>query len=305
MSFFRRLFSTSRQSGATAPASESTPVEEQNIDRSTPEAVSPSTVEFFTRDSLIQKFMEIRDRGWVENTQKGNDGAAGNILENLLGIPTNNIPIPDASGWELKTQSKNTQSLISLSHKEPEPRNERVVQRFLTPNYGWSHADAGGKYPADEKSFRQTMNGATYTDRGFKVTVNRNLHRLEVEFNSAMVSTRHQGWLDMVKARVGNLGPLAITPYWNFNDLYLSIGRKFYNCFLVRYDVKRENGKEYFHYNEAYMLKNVDIDKFIDCIESGKVKVEFDARTHHNHGTKMRMFFRDIPYAYKEVSRVM
>ena len=50
---------------------------------------------------------------------------------------------------------------------------------------------------------------------------------------------------------------------------------------------------------------NIDIDKFIECIESGKVKVEFDARTHHNHGTKMRMFFKDIPYAYSEVTRVM
>ena len=299
MSFFRRLFSTSRRSGEPAPAVEPTPVEEQ------PAPVTPSTVEFFTRDSLIQKFMEIRDMGWVENTQRGNDGAAGNILENMLGIPTNNIPIPDASGWELKTQKKNTQSLISLSHKEPEPRELRVVQRFLSPNYGWSHQEAGGRYPADEKSFRQTMNGATYTDRGFKVTVNHELRRLEVEFNSAMVDERHREWLESVRARVGNIGPLEITPYWTFNDLYLSIGRKFYNCFLVRCDVKHEDGKEYFHYNEAYMLKNVDIDKFIECIESGKVKVEFDARTHHNHGTKMRMFFRDIPYAYREVTRVM
>ena len=295
MSIFSKWFSASKRSGATEPAVEQ------------PEEVAAELqqVEFFTRDSLIQKFIEIRDMGWVENTQRGNDGAAGNILENLLGIPTNNIPIPDASGWELKTQRKNTQSLISLSHKEPEPRGARVVTRFLLPNYGWSHAEAGQTYPADEKSFRQTMNGATYTDRGFKVSVNRELRRLEVEFNSAMVDSRHQEWLEMVRARVGNLGPLEITPYWTFNDLYISIGRKFYNCFLVRYDVKFEDNKEFFHYNEAYMLKNVDIDKFIECIESGKVKVEFDARTHHNHGTKMRMFFRDIPYAYSEVTRVM
>ena len=304
MSIFRRIFSTSRQSGVPEPAIEPAAHEMENTDRQQPATDQPSTVEFFTRDSLIQRFMEIRDSGWVENTQRGNDGGPGNILENLLGIPTNNIPIPDASGWELKTQSKNTTSLISLSHKEPEPRNEKVVQRFLLPNYGWSHSEAGQKYPADEKSFRQTMNGATYTDRGFKVTVNRDLRRLEVEFNSAMVSDRHRQWLDMVNARVG-LGPLEITPYWKFNDLYLSIGRKFYNCFLVRYDVKREGGTEFLHFNEAYMLKNVDIDKFIDCIESGKVKVEFDARTHHNHGTKMRMMFRDIPYAYNEVVRVM
>lgn len=280
-------------------------VEVENTEQQQPAAANPSTVEFFTKDTLIQKLIEIRDSGWVENTQPSNDGAAGNILEHLLGIPTNNIPIPDASGWELKTQKKNTNSLISLSHREPEPAREGIVQRYLLPNYGWTHQKAGGEYPADEKSFRMTMNGASYTDRGFKITVNREANRLEVEFNSAMVSSRHREWLESVRARVGHLGPLDRTPYWRFNTLYLSIGRKFYNCFLVRCDVKRENGKEYFHYNEGYILKNVDIDRFIDCIESGIVKVEFDTRTHHNHGTKMRMFFRDIPSVYKEVTRFM
>jgi hypothetical protein len=280
------------------------PEEKPEQEATAPTVVVVPPVKFYTRESLAERLQEVREMGWIENTQPQNDGAAGNILEHLLGIPTNNVPIPDASGWELKTQKTNTQSLISLSHKEPEPRRERVVSKFLLPNYGWPHQEAGKTYPEDEMSFRMTMNGKTYTDRGFKVIVNREKQRLEVEFNSEKVDARHAEWLKSVEEKEG-LGPLRITPYWNFNDIYISIGRKFFNTFLVRVDVKKENNKEYFHYVEAYALVNVDIDKFLEGIEDGKIKVEFDARTHHNHGTKMRMYFRDVNCIYKEVIQMM
>lgn len=261
-------------------------------------------VKFFTKDSLIEELRKIKERGWIENTIGNSDGVQGDILEHLLHIPTNNIPIPDASGWELKTQKKSTSSAISLSHREPEPRQLKVVTKFLLPNYGWPHQEAGLKYPEDEMSLRLTMNGKTYMDRGFKVKVNWELQRVEVEFNAAMVSPRHSEWLKGIEERVG-LGPLSVVPYYSFHDLYLTIGRKFYNTFLVRVDTKKKNGKEFFLYDEVWVLENVDIDKFLGCIEDGKVIIEFDARTHHNHGTKMRMMFRDIPLVYKKVTRVI
>lgn len=263
----------------------------------------PIRHQFYTKDELVSELIKIRDRGWVENTQRGNDGAVGNVLEELLGIPNNNIPMPDATEWELKAQRMNTASLITLSHKEPAPREERIVSRILLPMYGWKHEEAGIRYPVGEKSFRQTMNGKTFTDRGFKVQVNNSQRRIEVVFDSSEVSPRHAEWLKSVEDNVG-LGPLPTTPYWTFNDLFMSIGRKFYNCLYVKADVKHEGGKEYFHYAEAYFLKNVDIDKFIECVEAGNVRIEFDARTGHNHGTKMRMPFKDTPLVYKEVARI-
>jgi hypothetical protein len=261
-------------------------------------------VKFFTKESLIEELRAIKERGWIENTLGNSDGVQGDVLEHLLHIPTNNIPIPDASGWELKTQKKNTSSLISLSHREPEPRDMSIVPNFLLPNYGWPHQKAGTEYPENEMSLRLTMNGLNYMDRGFKIKVNRPEQRVEIEFNSAMVDPRHAQWLESVKEKVG-LGPLPIIPYYSFHDLYLTIGRKFYNTFLVRVDTKREGGKQYFLYDEVWVLENVDIDKFLTCIEEGKVKIEFDARTGHNHGTKMRMLFRDIPSVYKKVTRVI
>ena len=264
-----------------------------------------NTLQLITKDELIAKFKEIEAKGWIENYRRGNDGAVGNILEDLLGIPENNLPIPNAAEWELKSQRSTTKSLTTLCHVEPSPRAASLVQNMLLPLYGWKHKNAGMPgFAIDEKSFRSTTNASTFTDRGFKLNVNRKEQRIEFIFDSSKCSERHSDWLKSVDSRVG-LGPFKVIPYWGFNDLYTKAGTKLLNCFYVLADVKRDGGKEFFHYNKVLMLKSVNMDKFIDAIESGFVYVDFDARTGHNHGTKFRINFKDIPKVYKEVIQVL
>jgi hypothetical protein len=52
------------------------------------------------------------------------------------------------------------------------------------------------------------------------------------------------------------------------------------------------------------MLQGFDLDHFIDSIESGAVLVDFDARTHHNHGTKFRLRQDSVPKLYRYVDTV-
>jgi hypothetical protein len=80
-------------------------------------------------------------------------------LEDLLEIKENNLPIPNANEWELKTQRIHTTSLTTLFHSEPSPRAIRFVPQVLLPQYGWKHQEAGGAYPLTEMSFRQTIHG--------------------------------------------------------------------------------------------------------------------------------------------------
>jgi len=77
--------------------------------------------------------------GWVLNGRFGNHGGIGNTLEDFLGITENNLPIPNAAEWELKTQNRKTISLTTLFHVEPSPRAIRFVPRVLLPFYGWAH----------------------------------------------------------------------------------------------------------------------------------------------------------------------
>lgn len=254
----------------------------------------------FTKNSLIQELIEIRNRGWIENRRHGNAGAVGNTLEDLLGIEENNLPIPNAAEWELKTQRETTSSLITLFHFEPSPRSMKLVPSLLLPKYGWEHQEAGGKYPNDEMSFRQTIGAHKRSDRGFGISVDRNNDKICVSFDCNFVDPRHSAWLEDVKKNAG-LGELSPQPYWGFNDFLHKLGTKLHNCFFVAAQEKKEGNKRYIRYTKIYMLKDIDLDGIIEAIEDGNILVDFDARTRHNHGTKFRLREKNLPTLYREV----
>lgn len=269
----------------------------------------PTILRAISKEELIQKFKEIYAKGWIENKRGKNDGAVGNTLEDLLGIPENNLPIPNAAEWELKAQRSTTSSLLTLFHMEPSPRALSMVPNILLPKYGWPSAEAGIKYDKDEKSFRATLNTQTYIDRGFKVSVNDTERKIEIIFNSNKVDPRHKEWLESVKERVGHLNDFDIHPYWGFDDLFHKAGTKLINCFYVRADVKRETinskRKEFFLYDYVLKLSHFDQNKFIEAFRDGKLFIDFDARTHHNHGSKVRIHYNDIPLLYSNAEVVL
>lgn len=253
----------------------------------------------YTKESLIEALIEIRNQGWIPTGRKNNDGGVGNTLEDLLGIEENNLPIPNAAEWELKAQKKDTTSLITLFHMEPSPRAYKFVPSILLPEFGWSHQEAGERYSNDEKSFRQTINASRYSSRGFTIKVDRNDRKILVDFDSdKIVDDDHPEWIQSVSHKT-----LDPKPYWGFDDLYHKAGTKLHNCFFVWAESKRINGTLHFHYQDIYMLKRFDLNKFIDAIESGNVYIDFDARTGHNHGTKFRLRREALINLYAEVKK--
>lgn len=263
------------------------------------------SLEPFSKEELISKFKDIQNRGWIENYRGRNDGAVGNILEDLLGIQENNLPIPNAAEWELKAQRATTSSLLTLFHFEPSPTALKVVSNILLPKYGWEHQEAGYKYPITEKSFRATLNAASFTDRGFSVNVNDAMQKVEIVFDSNRVDNRHSEWLNSVESNVGHLDDFDVVPYWGFYDLFHKAGTKLKNCFYVRADVKKIGTTEYFLYNYVLKLSTFSLEKFIDAIRNGLIYIDFDARTGHNHGTKFRLRYNTIPLLYENAEVVI
>ena len=130
-----------------------------------------TNIKTFSKDELIDMFVEIEKRGWIEDEKRiTNDGAAGNLLEDLLGIPENNLPIPNAAEWELKTQKDNTSSLLTLFHLEPSPKAVKIVSNLLLPQYGWRQIS--GNHMRMMKN-RSELLFRLIIDRGFSVLVNR------------------------------------------------------------------------------------------------------------------------------------
>lgn len=257
----------------------------------------------FTKEQLIEKLVEIKNSGWIQNARPGNAGGVGNTIENILGIEENNLPIPNATEWELKCQRSNTTSLTTLFHMEPSPRAMKFVPQIFLPKYGWKHAQAGKRYSEEEMSFRQTIHGNSESDRGFKVVINNNERKVLISFDSNSVDSRHSDWLQNVKTNVG-LNELDPQPYWGFDDLFHKAGTKLINCFYLLADSKREKGVEYFSYDKILMLQKFSIEKFTEGLNDSFVLVDFDARTGHNHGTKFRLRQNRLPDLYEKVTEI-
>jgi len=253
----------------------------------------------YTKEEVIQQLREIKGMGWIPSRRsKYNVGAVGNTLEDLLGIKENNLPIANAGVWELKAQRRETSSLITLFHFEPWPRNARIVPRILLPKYGWPH-------PTElrEMSFRVTMSGDRYTDRGFRVIVDRAQQRLRIDFDASQIDPRHTDWLKQVERRAG-LGKIVPEPFWAFNELERKARPKLRSSFYLTAQARVVNDKEEFLYDSLLMLQDFNFTRFLDSIEKGKVLVDFDAKTTHNHGTKFRIRQEAWPNFYDNVEKV-
>src|SRR3989337_4591171 len=144
-------------------------------------------MKIYTKTTLIAELKKITARGWIKNRRHGNHGGVGNTLEDLLGIEENNLPIPNAAEWELKTQRINSTSLTTLFHIERSPRAIRFVPQVLLPKYGWAHQEDGKKYAKGEMSFRQTIHGQSRSDRGFRVVIDRKERKILISFDAKSV----------------------------------------------------------------------------------------------------------------------
>lgn len=264
----------------------------------------PNQPLIYTKELLINKLKTISKMGWVLNARRGNQGGIGNTLEDLLGIKENNLPIPNASEWELKTQRFNSSSLTTLFHIEPSPRAIRFVPQILLPKYGWAHKEDGKKYAKGEMSFRQTIHGLSRSDRGFMVVIDRKERKVLISFDAKVVDIRHAEWLKSVAKKVG-LREISPQPYWGFDDLEHKAGTKLLNCFYVQAEVKISKGKEYYRYSKVMMLQKFNFEGFLKAIEEAKILVDFDARTGHNHGTKFRMRQDCLPMLYEKVTVII
>ncbi len=258
----------------------------------------------FSKQVLINKLKEIVARGFVPNARRGNSGGIGNTLEDLLGIKENNLPIPNATEWELKTQRLHSSSLITLFHFEPSPRAIKFVPQVLLMNYGWAHREGGRKHPKGEMSFRQTIHGKSRSDRGFKVIIDRVNKKILISFDAKSVDPRHNEWLESVRNRTG-LEELNPQPYWGFDDLMHKAGTKLPNTFYVQAEVKTIHKKEHYKYTKVLMLQKFSFDGFLKAIEEGKIFVDFDARTGHNHGTKFRLKQDCLPILYEKNTEII
>jgi hypothetical protein len=258
----------------------------------------------YTLEGLVDKLKNDVIGRWHKEGRVGNDGSAGNTLEDLLGVEENNFKVPDWGNIELKTKKKESQSLVTLLHREPQP-NASVPQLLLS--LGWRHKNAGEKYPSDELSFRSTTKANSFSDRGFAIKLYDN--KVNFVFEPNEVNSRandrtgayltYGDWLNDIENR--SLHYSSVLPvFWERNYVEAQIKRKLDNTLFCLVESKVVDGEKYFLFESAVLLSHFNPTKLQELFDSHALYVDFDARTRKNHGTKFRIDLRAISSLFEK-----
>lgn len=228
-------------------------------------------------DELRKKLIEIKNKGFIK-ANRTSDTGIGKTLEDLLGICENNLAIPDAGQFEIKSKRIESDSMLTLATKSPLPRgiNKKLYEAF--------------RYKNDEGNY--CLHSTTYSSRsnpqGFKISLIESKIVLENRNN--------------------------IQAYWHlsiFEDVLVS---KSNNILLIFAKSKGKSPNEYFHYTEAYLLSDLNFTKFQEAIKNDKLLVDIRIGTYktgkrqgkyHDHGTAFRIHKRDFTELYKNYTQII
>jgi hypothetical protein len=218
---------------------------------------------FNTFEEFVEGLQEIKAMGWVE-THRNADTGVGKTLEDLLGITENNVPGPDAAGVELKAVRRSSGSLTTLFTKEP-PRGKEhrpLWSQEMIRELGYTDDDG-------RPALKVTIEPDIPNSQGFYL--NYTDHDIEIKHEDA--------------------GTCAIYP---IDWLQKKFEQKFPQLVMVFAQSEKRDGREYFHYDEAYHLDGFDGDEFLNLMREGDITVDLrmhikESGANRNHGTAWRI----------------
>jgi len=221
------------------------------------------------------KLQEVKDMSWVKSKRKGNTGI-GYTLETLLNIDENNLKTPDFGNIELKSQRKNAGNKVTMFTFNR--AIWKIPQRELIEKYGY--VDTEGR-----KALYCTVNTKPNAQGLY----------LRIE-NRALILYHVDG------TRIAE---------WKIEDLVFAFEKKM-PALVVVFAESRINSeeREEFWFNEAYFLKEPEINNFIDLMKKDIIIV--DIRMHlkknnsvRNHGTAFRIDERFLYLCFSEKERLI
>ena len=192
-------------------------------------------------------------------------GAAGLLLEQLLGIENNPYDQPDAGGWEIKYHGGT--ALLTLFHKNPKPGVKALIDQ-----HGWQGRDG-------RQAFRKTLTGSndefTVVDDG---------SNLIVRSEKVSVQWSHD---DIINAAASKLRRLVVVSGKIQNGKVVYNGAKAFSDFVIT------------KFIPATIEGMVRID-FDARYQNGKRNSD----AIRDHGTKFRISLNDLPNLYRHTKIV-
>lgn len=238
-----------------------------------------ATKQKWTLSKIKKALKELSEKGWVKSNRK-HDTGIGKTLEDYIGIKENNIALPDFGVMELKSQRIGTPSMMTLFTKSPEGiTNAEIRRRFGYPDHEFQKI----------KIIHQTIENGRKNRMGFHCKID-----------------EKKGKLFVLKNR-------AILGYYDLEFLRKKAVEKIGNgLILVFAETKKERKHEYFHFKEAWILKDIDPTQFMALskydIRLGVYHSGKNVGKPHDHGSAFRLTRlteKTFPFLFKTHKKIL
>jgi len=241
----------------------------------------------YTLEDFVREFTKIKEMGWVKTHRSGPTGI-GKTLEDLLGIPENNIDAPDFGDYELKSCRLGSNSMLTIFTKTPQPKG---AANTLRVTFGYSSE----AYDNDEKVLHSTLSADRY------VAIADTGHKLKIICDSQKISIVAEDEKEYA--------------YWTRDELKKAFEKKYKNKFVyAKAQSKGTGANEHFYFVEAYEVSGFNYEAFVDLLEKGKIFIDLrigqyhggvkDGQT-HDHGTGFRIKEVDQQLLFKTNKRIV
>lgn len=232
-----------------------------------------------TSDEKFKEELErVKAKGYIPSHRAGDTGI-GKTLEDELGVEENSIQAADLGTVELKANRKDSNSKITLLTKSPKKRG--VNSSVLRKQYGYQTEESLALNP-DVKVLHTSVSG-----KGFNTLNGEPFMKLTPNDDKIYLEHAKDGVLEDV--------------YWEKSQLENAFSKKYptQKMYHVQAEVKNgDDGKEEFHYDEAYSLENFSSEKMIDGLQSGDLEIDIRLGVYasgdkkgkpHDNGTAIRV----------------
>lgn len=102
----------------------------------------------------------------------------------------------------------------------------------------------------------------------------------------------------------------GVEAYWDRETLRMAFEKKYRKLIYVLAGHRKEEGREYFWYNEASLLEGFSYKKFSDLVAEGKLKADLrighypDGRP-HDHGTGFRILPKYLSECFDSIVKII
>jgi hypothetical protein len=241
----------------------------------------------YTLDDFIREFDKICNMGWIKTHRSGSTGI-GKTLEDLLEIEENNIDGPDFGDYELKSCRLDSNSMLTIFTKTPQPKG---AANNLRMTFGY----ASDAYSNDEKVLHSTLSADRF------VSIADTGRSLKVSCTPTKISIIADDNIEYA--------------YWTREQLKISFEKKYKGKFVYAKAHSRGSGSnEEFKFVEAYEVSGFDYDSFVALLEHGKIYIDLrigqyhggkkDGQT-HDHGTGFRIKENDQQLLFRIRNRIV